>query len=186
VLLKWITKKNKEYRQELNQEKLVKKYLEEKAISNFSYTLPEDKDYNSHKVEVKIPELDFGYYIILASTSAEFSYDKHIVSYCGIWNSNIAYSYRKLKDGSFDIDVMHRQTGEALANVTAQVYEQKYDYKSRKYKREKRDVYQTNSEGKFNVPYLGENNYSSSFYLDFTKEKDKYCPENNFLFIQTL
>jgi uncharacterized protein YfaS (alpha-2-macroglobulin family) len=179
-VIKMDYEKNKEYRQELNQEKLVKKYLEEKAISNFSYTLPEDKDYNSHKVEVKIPELDFGYYIILASTSAEFSYDKHIVSYCGIWNSNIAYSYRKLKDGSFDIDVMHRQTGEALANVTAQVYEQKYDYKSRKYKREKRDVYQTNSEGKFNVPYLGENNYSSSFYLDFTKEKDKYCPENNF------
>jgi uncharacterized protein YfaS (alpha-2-macroglobulin family) len=169
-------RKNRDQTRELYGEKLIKKYADEKPVTTFEYDLPDDKDYNSHSSEVKIPELPSGFYILLASTSASFSCDKNIVTYTDLWYSNLAYVSRKNKDASFDINVMHRQTGEALGGVKAVVWMEKYDYKSRKYILDNKGTYTSDKNGFFNVPFISDNNYSSNFYLEFTGANDNwYC-----------
>lgn len=174
-------RKNRELTREQSTETLVKKYVNEKAVSTFEYDLPDDGDYNVHTTEIKLPELPVGYYILLGSTSKDFSCEKNIVSYSDLWYSNIAYTSRKNKDASFDINVLHRQTGEALAGVKATVWMERYDYKARKYNWTNKGTYTSDNLGQINIPFTTDNNgYSSSFYLEFDKENDNYYSNRSF------
>ncbi|MCD6066996.1 MAG: hypothetical protein K0S33_1822 [Bacteroidetes bacterium] len=173
-------KKNRELTRDVYGDKLIKKYTDEKPVASFEYDVPDDKDYNSHTVEAKIPELPVGFYTLLASTSPTFSCDKNIVTYTDLWYSDIAYTSRKNKDASFDISILHRQTGEALANVKTTVWMERYDYKDRKYKMENKGSYTSDKNGSLNIPFISDNNYSSNFYLEFNSDKDYYYSDRAF------
>ena len=160
-------------------EERIKKYLELKADKSFEYTLPDDADYNQHSVEVKIPELAFGYYIILASTSPDFNFRKHIVAHASCWTSNLAYTSRRMFDGSYDIYVMNRQSGERLKGVKTQLWYDTYNSSSRNYVRKKGDAYTTDENGFVNIPQMHLDN-TNDFYLEFTKDQDYLHSENTF------
>jgi uncharacterized protein YfaS (alpha-2-macroglobulin family) len=173
-------RKNRDLTREQYGEKLIKKYVDEKPVVSFEYELPDDKDYNPHSSEIKIPELPSGFYILLASNTASFTCDKNIVAYTDLWYSNISYTSRKNKDASFDINVLHRQTGDAMTGVKAVVWMERYDYKDRKYKMENKGTYTSDKNGFFTVPFISDNNYSSNFYLEFTGSGDYYYCDRAF------
>lgn len=145
-------------------EKLIQEYLKLKPVKEYTVELPDDGDYQSHSTEIKIPELMFGHYIILIGSDKGFSYKNNGVAYAATWISNISYVNRRMENGSYDFYVQHRQTGEPLKGVSAQLYYEKYNYTSRKYEYVRSEKYSSDEKGYFNVPPIADyRNFSVDF-----------------------
>ncbi|MBA3706011.1 MAG: hypothetical protein H0W84_08970, partial [Bacteroidetes bacterium] len=146
-------------------EKLIKEYLKLNPVKEWTVELPDDGDYHSHSTEIKIPELPFGYYVILVGSEKTFSYKNNGVAYTTAWVSNISYVNRRMPDGSYDFFVQHRETGAPLKGLSAQLYFEKYDEVTRRNNYVKAEKYISDEKGYFNVSAV--NDYRS-FAVDFT------------------
>ncbi len=162
---------------ELYGEKLVRHYLELPLIKQWSVDVEDDGDYQTHSSELKIPGLPFGNYVILSASSPDFSYEKNGIGYATCRVSNISYVSRRHDDGSYDFYLLHRETGEPLANVTATLYGQQYDYPNRKYRYNKINSYTSNAEGYFSIEPAGD---YRNFNIEFTKGDDRLFLNDNF------
>ena len=146
-------------------EELVTQYLKLKPVKEFTVELPDDGDYQSHSIEIKMPELPFGHYVILIGSEKTFSYKNNGVAYAAAWASNISYINRRMTNGSYDFYVQHRETGAPLKGVSAQLYYEKYNYILSKYEYVKAEKFTSDENGYFNVPAAGE---YRNFNIDFT------------------
>lgn len=160
-------------------DKLIARYLALPLVQTFSYKIPDDGDYNEHSVEVTIPGLEAGYYVILASTSVEFKADKNIVSYFTCQASNIAWQNQRLLNGDFEFFVSHRMSGKPLLKAKATLWFDKYDYLSRTYKKDKGPEYYTDANGMFTIKAGDFDNYKN-FSIDFSYEGDVLNSMQNF------
>jgi uncharacterized protein YfaS (alpha-2-macroglobulin family) len=171
---------NKEKFQQLASDKLIKYYLNQKSIFTFNQLLPSDKDFNSHRVELKIPALEMGNYVLLASPSSEFDAGKELIAYCNLVYTNIAYMQRNEQNGTISFYMVHRFNGKPISSVSAEVFKQNYDYTSRKYIREKIGVFKTSKNSTISIPVPENENYTTSYYIKFINGNDKYAPEQTF------
>ncbi len=152
-------------------EKLIEKFLALTAVQTFSYKIPDDGDYNEHSIEVKMPELENGYYIALASTSPDFKTNKQIVSYFSFQASNIAWQNQRLPNGDFEFFVSHRMTGKPLEKAKATLWFDRYDYITRTYKKDKGPEHYTDANGMFSIKAGDFDNYKN-FTIDFSYDND--------------
>ncbi|MFH1005751.1 MAG: alpha-2-macroglobulin family protein [Bacteroidota bacterium] len=157
-------------------EELIKKFLSEAIVKEWSLDLPNDNDYQNHSVEIKIPELPFGHYVILVGSDKSFSYKNNGVAYGSCWMSNISYIQRSTNDGGYDVYVLHRENGNPLKNVHAQLWYQKYNYTLKKYEYNKGDNLTTDENGFFHISTAADEyrNYS----IELTNGKDKLYTNN--------
>lgn len=147
-------------------------------ITSFSQDIEDDKDYQAHNTEIKLPELPVGYYIILSSLTEDFKYVNNMTGYSTCIISNIASTERRKDDGSYDFYALNRQTGDALQNITAQVWFEHYDYKDREYVIKKGPSYKTDEKGFLNISYKELN--EKQFYVEFTNGTDTYFNNNSY------
>jgi hypothetical protein len=80
----------------LNAQELIQLYVRQKPANEWSLDLPDDKDYQNHSVEIKIPALPLGRYLILVATDKNFTYVKNAVGYGKTWVTNISYVRRDM------------------------------------------------------------------------------------------
>ncbi len=73
----------------LDAQKLAQRYAAQKPIHEWSVELPDDKDFQQHSVEIKMPSLSVGQYLILVGTDSKFSYHKK----CCWLQQNLDYKY---------------------------------------------------------------------------------------------
>ena len=142
----------------LNSQQLIQFYAKQKPIKEWSLNLPDDKDYQDHSVEIKIPALPFGQYLILIATDKNFTYVKNAVGYGKTLVSNISYIRRDIGDNVVQFYALHRETGHPLSGIDVEVFIQKYIPDDREYKYFEVASGNTNSEGLF----------------EFEKEENKY------------
>ncbi|MBU1718231.1 MAG: hypothetical protein KKA07_04085, partial [Bacteroidetes bacterium] len=165
----------------LSREKYGDDYMNEliklKPAKEFSLKLPDDGDYQSHSVEVKMPELPIGFYVILVASSEKFSVDFEAVAYSPVWVSNISFVSRNDQEGGMDFYLLHRETGKPLVGVGAQSFKEKYDYTSRKYERVKGKKYTSDENGYFHIESSTDYEY---FYIDFSTKEDRLYSDNSF------
>ncbi|MDI9340001.1 MAG: alpha-2-macroglobulin family protein [Sediminibacterium sp.] len=159
--------------------KIISKLLEMPVAMNFEQNMPVDNDYNPHKVEVKVPVADNGYYFLLASTSPKFSSDKNIVAYSTYIVSDIGYFERGLKNGDREFYVMSRQSGTSLKNVQCQTWTEEYNYEKQDYVTKKGKLFTTNAEGVIRIP-SGDFTSYQSFFIEFINGNDKLWSDNSF------
>ena len=159
-------------------EQKIREFTEAKPFREWIVQLPDDGDYQTHAVEIKIPELAEGFYTIRASNNRDFTYNKEGLAYSNTWVSDISYISRRKDNGSYDITVLSRTDGTPLKQVSAQLYVEKYDYTKREYIYEKTEKYTTNSEGFFQIP--PSNTDYSYFFIDFNNKKDRLFSDQNF------
>ncbi|HRS54520.1 MAG TPA: hypothetical protein P5250_07410, partial [Bacteroidales bacterium] len=75
---------------------LISKYLQITPLKQWEIQMPKDEDFQQHSVEIAMPALPLGFYILLISTDANFStQNSNIVAYNNIWISNLNYIFRK-------------------------------------------------------------------------------------------
>ena len=136
-----------------------------------------DGDYQNHSVEIKIPETNYGHYVILVATDSSFGIDKQAIAHGNFWVSNISFLSRSAPNGTYDFTVLHRKTGEPMPGVKATILQQKYNYILREYEFRRMGSYTTDQNGYFkvNVP----SNYRN-FYVEFKKGDDKLSTSSNF------
>ncbi|MEI9807365.1 MAG: MG2 domain-containing protein [Bacteroidota bacterium] len=125
-------------------------------------------DMQDHKGEIKIDALPAGEYVLVASTGKDLSNAKTIIGARRLYISSI--SYVNNNDNFF---VLNRDNGQPVVNAAVQVFQQKYDYKTSRYIREKLKLYTTNANGYFRMEKRKENNYSNNYYLDITYNNDR-------------
>lgn len=165
------------YRKRYGKE-LYEKFNSLPAVKTFEQSLTDDNDYQTHHTEIKLPELSAGYYVVLSSLNADFNYNNNLTSYATCVVSNIASIERRRDNGSYDFYTLHRQTGEALKNITAQVWFENYDYKEREYVIKKGPSFKTDDKGFLNIDHntLGD----KTFYMEFVNGADSYYNNNSY------
>lgn len=137
------------------------------AMKSWQQTLPATNDLQEHKVEIKIDGLPSGEYVLLASDNADFNNAKSLLGARYFYVSGISY----VNNGQ-DYFVLHRETGQPLANANVQVWENKYDYKQSKYIKGKGKAYTTDANGFFKMDKHEDGN-SNSILLDVRHNSDR-------------
>ena len=117
--------------------------LKLKSIKSWSVKLPDLQDYQQHSAEIKIDALPAGTYIILASLKPDFGMGNNIISRQTTYVSNISYIFNHKQE----LYVLHRNSGQPLANATVQLWEQQYDYATRRNTSIKKEKYTTGKNG---------------------------------------
>ncbi len=142
-----------------------------KTIKEWSVDLPDEGDYQSHSTEIKIPGLPLGHYVILCGTNDKFDYSENGVAYAACWVSNLSYVTRvNSSDGSYDVRVFNRNSGEPLKGAIAKLFYQKYNYVTRDYEDRSIGEFTSDQNGYFNVPPSDD---YRNFYIDFNFSSDR-------------
>jgi Bacterial Alpha-2-macroglobulin MG10 domain/Alpha-2-macroglobulin family/MG2 domain len=127
------------------------------TLKSWSVALPDLKDYQQHNIEIKIDALPAGTYMILASLNPNFDLGNNIIARQVTYVSNISYLFNNKKE----LYVLNRNNGQPIAGAEVQLWEQKYDYNTRKQEWVKKEKYSTDKNGlvKISLPNNRYNNF---------------------------
>jgi len=169
-------------KREVEDEKSVmNKYLGEDPIANWDLELPNTKDHQQHSTEIRIPQLNKGYYVVFASDDAEFSKTSNL-AYQRVWISRLSYiSKPNESEGNNELFVLDRETGDKISDVKITVYERVYDNRNRSYKTNVVGQLNSDNDGYVAISGLGERKYGS-YLLALEKDGDQLYSENHFTF----
>ncbi len=165
--------------QKLNKTEQQWNYLNKlKPLNSWTVDLPNENDYQSHSIEVKVPAQKVGKYVVIMGTDADFSMKKDAFTF----QYTVVTELSALKNGhknTTDFFAVHRKTGQPLDNVKFEIYARKYDYKTRKYVENLLGQGTSNSEGKFSFNNSRDDNYYSNKRVVMTKGDDVYSYHDN-------
>ena len=167
---------------------IIENYLKLRTLKEWEQKLPDDGDFREHKAEIKMPDLSYGYYVLLAATNKDFNIKDETVAYSNFWITNISYISRNSDDGSVEFYVMNRDKGSPIKDINIQTYYRSYDYATRTNKAEAWKTFKTDKEGYFKISaseagntISGFRNLRGSLSAEFTKGDDKYVTSNYFM-----
>ncbi len=155
-------------------------YTKKPVVQTYSVELPVDGDFQLHRVEIKIPQLPLGQYVVFVSPNSEFSYKENAVAYAFTTISAISYIHRTKSDHSMDFTLLHRDTGLPLAGASIQVWEKVYNYKKSKYEVRKGESFKSNVDGYFSIPQHTKD--YRSFNLEIKYGEDRLKTSANSLY----
>lgn len=175
----------KEFSEYYNKHKTYK-YYEEILISNFakeqpdktfSVKLPNDKDYMDHRVEVKIPELESGQYVLFASTDKAMSISNQSNSFAFTNVSNLTYIEKIKSNQDLEYFILDRTTGDVLSDVEVNTYYQIYNNKRSRYEIIADHSLTTDKTGYFQIKAKKDYKY---FYMTLKKGNDFLEPIDDY------
>lgn len=146
---------------------LWNKLISQKSIRSWKQTLPLPEDYKIHSTEIKIDALPVGEYALLASVAEDFNLNKNPLSAQYFHVSNISY----VNNGS-EYFVLDRTSGKPLAGAKVQVWNQRYDYNTRKNIFEKLELLTADKNGYVKLNE-GRKNTERNIRLEITHLNDK-------------
>jgi len=169
---------NRNIRQRSSEEAILRQYLGYPAVTSWEQPLPDEGDLQSHQVQIKLPAIEKGFYIAIASASPDFSPEEMPVVYASFWVTNISYSSIQAPGGTTDFFVLDRDKGTPLARVTAKTFVREYDYSTRTYTVKEQDTFTSDKSGFFSIP--GGKGNSRTFFIKFIKGDDYFYTDNYF------
>ncbi|AXY75818.1 alpha-2-macroglobulin [Paraflavitalea soli] len=143
-----------------------KKLINLPVIKSFTQSLPDTKDYQQHRTEIKADGLPVGEYAFLISANNNFSLTKNPLAVQSFYVSNLSY----INKGN-DYFVLDRETGAPIARAAVQVWYRSYDYNARKeVERQGENVF-SDKNGYFMLypPKTNSNNY---FRIEVSTKED--------------
>ncbi len=155
-------------------------YLKEPVLREWNLKLPDDGDYQPHSVEISLPALPPGYYILMLSPNPTFTSRTEPVAYTSFWITDISYISRGDEKGSYDIYVLHRDKGTPLPGVTVTAYNRDYDNKARKSRLVEWQRFTTDVQGLVEIPAPSRKDRSRALILDFSKDGDRLLTDTYF------
>lgn len=142
------------------------------VYKQWSKDLQDDADLQQHRMELLLPALPKGAYMLLASSNEKFSYKEDVVTWTPVGVSNLSYTERKNHDDeTYDFAVFDRISGNPLKGVKAQIYYREYNYTRRKYENKKGESYLSDENGMFKVKQTGKD--YRYMYIDLTTKDDR-------------
>ncbi len=138
---------------------------------NFQQQVPDTRDYQPHRVEIRLDGLAPGQYILLASSDASFS-DSAFMIMSTFFCSNIAFVKNEM-----DYFVLDRDSGHPLKSVNVKSFIQRYENGRPVFHQLK--SYQTDQHGYFHLSVAKE--FSNQVKLEFNIGKD-YLSNTQYLY----
>ena len=139
-------------------------------LKSWNQQLPKNNDLQTHSTEIKIDALPAGEYFVFASANNDFNRSNNILALRLTYISNISFVNNKK-----DFFVLHRNTGQPLANAKVQVWQRQYNYQTYKYTKTKLADYASDKNGYFAFTKLNDNENRRHngylFEIDHGKEK---------------
>ncbi len=168
---KWVAK--------YEQKKLIEHLVNLSPFKQLSFDLPNDNDYQNNSVEVNLPALPVGFYIILTSNSEKFDLNNDIFSYNDFQTTNLTYITRYLTNGNIEVVVYNREKGFVIqkAEVVAKI--SRYNYTKREYEDITIEKGKTDAEGRFFIKGISQEEYSRSLTLLIQQDKDEIISRNS-------
>ena len=157
---------------------LYSKLVNLPLVQSFEQNLPDDGDYNSHSCELKVDPLAPGFYVLLASTSKDFTVKDQVVTYQTYIVSDIAYLSNRTKNGENNFYVLSREHGQPKKGVAAQVWYYDYDYQAKNYTYTKGNTYTSDELGHFKIE--AQDRQYRNYQVEFTDGKDQLFSSDNF------
>jgi len=160
----------------LDAQKLAQRYAAQKPIHEWSVDLPDDKDYQNHSVEIKMPTLSVGQYLVLVGTDPEFTYEKNAVGYSKTWITNISYIRKDTGENKVLFYALNRKSGQPFSNIDVEVWGQKYVPDAREYQFFKIKNGTTSDDGAFQ--FVKDDNQYNTYKMTFINGNDKFESQN--------
>jgi len=154
-------------------------YRAMKPEISWEQALPDDGDYREHSAEVKIPALPAGYYALLASNEVSFPASKAVITSNDFGVSNISYISCNNK-GTNEVMVLHRETGQPIANVKVQVFYRDYNTTTRKWDSKAGEIYISDQTGFVSIQPRRTDRTNDNFYLVFKAKDDQLYTDSYF------
>jgi len=167
----------KKWNKNLTYKERFEKINKSESIKQWTTNLPNDGDFREHKTEIKIDALPLGFYMLMISTTEQFTHDKEAVALTPIWISNLSFLTRRTKKEEVEFFVMDRTEGNPLKGAKAKLYYRKYNYTLRKYEWKSLGTKITDANGYFKVAPTGD---YRNFYADLSYENDKLNTEDSY------
>ncbi|MBN1131298.1 MAG: hypothetical protein JXA71_20085, partial [Chitinispirillaceae bacterium] len=163
------------------QEKFVASIRTRKPAAEWNTPIPDDGDFQTHSAEMKSPALPLGFYVLIASANADFSYPRNGIAVSSIRVSRIAYFGRTIKN-EYELYVRDRETGSPLAKATVKKIERVYDQKTRAQSDVVKGTYTTDAEGRvvFPSPFSAKNHYGNPFRIEIVRDHDLLVSDREF------
>ncbi len=162
-----IIKADEELKQALegqNSEIYWKKLIEAAPIRSWEQPLPDAKDLQESRAEIKIDALPAGDYILVAGNDRDLRNKKTLLGARMFYVSTIGF----INDNN-DFFVLNRDNGRPLPGASVQSWVQRYDYSTYRYVKEKGKLYKTDNNGFFRMDTTGsrtaKNRYANNSYL---------------------
>lgn len=163
---------------QLDQQHIVEFMLKKQVVLQWQNTLPNDNDYQTHAVEIKIDPLNFGSYALLASDNQEFNSKKYAIAFNFFTISNITYINRTDFKKGLEFYLLDRNTGHPLPDASFQVIYKRYNSNSRTYEAQMGKMFKSDSNGYLNIPYGSIiDNY---FYVEISNNQDRLYLDDAF------
>ena len=142
----------------------------ETPLKTWDLVLPDEKDFQNHSSEIKMPEMPIGKYYILMSDNAEFSIDKKALAYTPCDVGTISY-YKQTRGNATEVFFTDRGTGEPIRNT--EVTEYVWNYRSYDYK--KVGALKTDENGMVTTKYVqNAQDYSRNVMLEIKRGNEVY------------
>lgn len=158
-----------ERKYDIDQEEMLLKYLLSKSPAQTGkFVLPPDSDFNRHSVEIGIDALSKGSYCILFSNNGKFVLQNNVISYAFTTVSNLAWFHRNRDNGSSDLFVVDRTTGEPVGDARVQLLMREYNEQKSIYELIKGSNFQTDPSGYVDIPFQYDNYVRSYGAFEFS------------------
>ncbi|MEJ2616157.1 MAG: MG2 domain-containing protein, partial [Ignavibacteriaceae bacterium] len=144
-IIPW-NKTNEKKAEKLISKTLMDYFRNQKFINEWNINLPDEKDFQQHSVEIPIPKLKAGHYLILTGTNKNFEYYKNAVAYSYTWVTNLSYNY-SFSDNRMQFLVQNRKSGDPVPDAEISLFQKRYDGKNSRYVTELIQSVQTDKEG---------------------------------------
>ncbi len=150
-----------------------------KTVYSDSISLKTENDFNSHSSEILLNGLDEGFYVVVVANNSNFSYEKNITTLTALNVSNLSYIKQKEKDGSQNLYVLNRKTGEPIKNANVRCFYQKWNSVKREYVETTYETYATDETGFVKIKSTPAEN-SVYLYIEITNNKDVLYTDDMF------
>ncbi|MFC1887935.1 alpha-2-macroglobulin [Candidatus Cloacimonadota bacterium] len=164
-----------------NHSGILDQFRNRHIIEEGQLELPLDGDMNDHSVEVKLPALPLGQYVMLMSYKSNFKESGNCITYNIIEISNLSIIQRNLDSEQLEFYVLNRDSGVPVKDVEVIVWTNHYNDAKRKYVMRKANQFEFDKEGHLIIDLpisgIGDDYY---FNLQFQKGDDKLLLAENF------
>lgn len=147
---------------------VIKNYLRQPVLQSWSQNLPDPGDYQMHAAEIKMPALQAGYYLVLASVAENFSLSDHGITWTAFAVSELSYVSKKNEDG-YSFYILNRASGKPVPGANARIFINQYNNSSRTYELKESGSYQADRHGYMKIPASGN---SQNILLEISKGDD--------------
>ena len=148
------------------------------ALKTWELNLPEENDYQQHSLEINIPELSPGFYVLLGTSDKSGADPDQMFTYVAFWSTQFSYISQRNDKGGIDFYLVDRENGNLLSNVEAEAWVKNYNYNSRHYESKKVGDFKTDKDGFFSIPPLEAGARFSNLYLKIRQGGDLFYTEN--------